>query len=214
MARYTKAVCRLCRREAQKLYLKGARCYGPKCAVDKRQQPPGMVAAAGASRRRPMRPSDYALQLREKQKCRRIYGVLERQFRRYMRIAQRQPGVTGEVLMQQLERRLDNAVYRAGLAPSRSAGRQAVLHRHVAVNGIVVDVPSYSVRPGDVVEVREKSRSKKPFSEAAETAGGSQVPGWLDVDLGQLKATIKSVPARTEIDSDVNEGLIVEFYAR
>ncbi len=215
MARYTKAVCRLCRREAQKLYLKGARCYGPKCAWEKRQSPPGMVVAVGRSRRRPMKQSDYGLQLREKQKCRRIYGVLEKQFRRYMKTAQQQRlVVTGEALMQLLERRLDNVVYRAGLAHSRSAARQLVRHRHIAVNGRTTDIPSYVVRPGDVVEVREKSRAKKPFAEVAEAAGGKGKPGWIEVDMGQFQATVNAVPARTEIDSDVNEGLIVEFYAR
>ena len=214
MARYTKAVCRLCRREGQKLYLKGARCYGPKCAYDKKQHTPGMVVAPGRSRRRPMRPSDYALQLREKQKCRRIYGVLERQFRRYVSIAQRQRGVTGEALMQQLERRLDNVVFRAGLAPSRSAARQLVRHRHMVVNGKVTDIPSYAVRTGDEITVREKSRSKKPLAEAAEAAGGSRVPDWIEMDWGQWTAAVKAIPTRGQIDSDVNDGLIVEFYAR
>jgi small subunit ribosomal protein S4 len=213
MARYTGPVCRLCRRESQKLYLKGARCYGPKCALEKRQQPPGDVSTRGRRGSRPRKPSEYALQLREKQKCRRIYGVFEKQFRRYVRAAQRQRGVTGEVLLRELECRLDNVLYRAGLAPSRSGARQAVRHRHIAVNGRVVDIPSYSVRPGDTVEIREKSRSKKPFAEALSGSTGA-VPPWLEPDLGQLRTTVKAFPKREEIDSDVNEALIVEYYAR
>jgi small subunit ribosomal protein S4 len=213
MARHTGPVCRLCRREGQKLYLKGARCYGPKCAIERRQQPPGDVVTGRRGGRRPPRASEYALQLREKQKCRRIYGVFERQFRRYVRAAQRQRGVTGEVLMQELECRLDNVLYRTGFAPSRSAARQAVRHRHVAVNGRVVDIPSYSVTAGDVVEIRERSRSKKPFAEVASGSAG-QVPSWVEVEPGQFKATVQASPKRAEIDSDVNEALIVEYYAR
>lgn len=213
MARYTGPVCRLCRRESQKLYLKGARCYGPKCAVEKKQQPPGDVSTRGRGSRRPPKPSEYALQLREKQKCRRIYGVFERQFRRYVRTAQHQRGVTGEVLLRELECRLDNVVYRTGFAPSRSAARQAVRHRHIAVNGRVVDIPSYSVRAGDVVEIREKSRAKKPFAEGLSASTGP-VPGWVEVESSQFRATVKALPRRDEIDSDVNEALIVEYYAR
>jgi len=216
MARYTQAVCRLCRREAQKLYLKGSRCYGPKCAWEKRQTPPGAGSGGtqGGKKGRIVKPSDYALQLRAKQKCRRIYGVLETQFRRYIQEAQRERGVTGEALLQHLERRLDNVVYRAGLAPSRSAARQAVRHRHVAVNGRVVDIPSYSVREGDVVEVRERSRPKTPFALAKESGGTAQVPQWLDVDWSQFRVAVKGIPTREQIDSDVNEALIVEYYAR
>ncbi|MGQ9732949.1 MAG: 30S ribosomal protein S4 [Candidatus Zipacnadales bacterium] len=216
MARYTKAVCRLCRREGQKLYLKGMRCYGPKCGFERRQEPPGAGSGGtqGGRKGRVQKPSDYALQLRAKQKCRRIYGVLERQFRRYIAEAQRQRGLTGEVLLQQLETRLDNVVYRVGLAPSRAAARQAVRHRHIAVNGRVVDIPSYQVKEGDVIEVRERSRSKRPFVEAKEAAGGSRVPQWLQVDWDQWRATVTGVPSRDQIDTDVNEALIVEYYAR
>ncbi len=213
MARYTGPVCRLCRREAQKLYLKGARCYGPKCALERRQQPPGDVGSGRRRGGRPRKPSEYALQLREKQKCRRIYGVLERQFRRYVRTAQRERGVTGEALMRELECRLDNVLYRTGLAASRSAARQVVRHRHIAVNSRVVDIPSYSVRPGDVVEVREKSRVKKPFAEVVSASTGP-VPPWMEVEPSQFRATVKGWPKREEIDTDVNEGLIVEYYAR
>jgi small subunit ribosomal protein S4 len=154
------------------------------------------------------------MQLRAKQKCRRIYGVLETQFRRYIREAQRQRGVTGEAILQHLERRLDNVVYRAGLAPSRSAARQAVRHRHIAVNGRVVDIPSFQVRAGDLVEVRSVSQTKRPFALARETGGTGQVPQWLEMDWGQFRATVKGIPTRDQIDSDVNEALIVEYYAR
>ena len=216
MARYTQAVCRLCRREGQKLYLKGTRCYGPKCAWEKRQVPPGHGSGGtqGGKKGRQVKPSDYALQLRAKQKCRRVYGILETQFRRYVREAQRERGVTGEALLQHLERRLDNVVYRSGFAPSRSAARQVVRHRHFAINGRTVDIPSYSVREGDVIEVREKSRAKKPFAEARESGPGAQVPPWMEADWGQFRITVKGVPTRDQIDTDVNEALIVEYYAR
>jgi len=216
MARYHHAVCRLCRREGQKLYLKGARCYTPKCAMEKRPVPPGHGSGGtqGGKKGRQVKPSDYALQLRAKQKCRRIYGVLETQFRRYVREAQRERGVTGEALLQHLERRLDNVIYRSGFAPSRKAARQAVRHRHVAVNGKVVDIPSFSVKEGDTVDVREGSRPKKLFAEAKETGTGAQVPVWLDVDWGQFRVAVKGIPTRDQIDSDVNEALIVEYYAR
>lgn len=216
MARYTQAVCRLCRREGQKLYLKGTRCYSPKCSWEKRQVPPGFGSGGtqGGRKGRQVKPSDYALQLRAKQKCRRIYGVLETQFRRYIREAQRERGVTGEALLQHLERRLDNVVYRAGLAPSRSAARQMVRHRHLAVNGRVVDIPSYQVKEGDLIEVREKSRTKRPIVEAREAAGAAQVPAWLETDWSRFRVTVKAIPTREQIDTDVNEALIVEYYAR
>ena len=216
MARYTNAVCRLCRREGQKLYLKGARCYGPKCAWEKRPVPPGHGSGGtqGGRKGRQMKPSDYALHLRAKQKCRRIYGLLERQFRRYVREAQRERGVTGEALLQHLELRLDNVVYRAGLAPSRAAARQVVGHRHLAVNGRTVDIPSFAVREGDAIEVRSGSRPSKLFAQAKETGGSAQVPQWLEVDWSEFRVTVKGRPTRDQIDTDVNEALIVEYYAR
>jgi small subunit ribosomal protein S4 len=213
MARYTEAVCRKCRRAGKKLYLKGTRCYTPKCGVDKRPTAPG--AGSGAQKRpRGAKPSDYGVQLREKQNARHIYGVLETQFRRYVTEAQRQRGVTGEALLQQLERRLDNVVYRAGFAPGRAAARQMVRHRHVAVNGKVVDIPAYLVRADDVVEIRPKSRTKRLFADGAGSIGGPQTAPWLNVEPDQFRATVASLPTRDQIDTDINEGLIVEYYAR
>jgi small subunit ribosomal protein S4 len=211
MARYTKAVCRLCRREGRKLLLKGQRCFGPKCALEKREHAPGQH---GTSRRRPRKPSDYAIQLREKQRARRTYGVLERQFRRYFRAAERSRGITGEELLRQLELRLDNVVFRAGLAASRAQARQLVRHRHFSVNGRIVDIPSYPCREGDVVEVREKSRSAPPVL-AAMAGGGSKAPlSWLTCDPEAFIARVVASPRREEIDTQINEQLIVEFYSR
>jgi small subunit ribosomal protein S4 len=213
MARYTEAVCRKCRRAGKKLYLKANRCYTPKCAVEKRPTAPGSMSGA-QKRARAAKPSEYALQLREKQNCRFIYGVLEAQFRRYVTEAQRQRGVTGEVLLQQLERRLDNVVYRAGFAGGRAAARQLVRHRHVTVNGQVVDIPAYLVRVGDVVEIRARSRAKRLFPSGAGSLGGPQVANWLEIDAAQFRATVSGIPTRDQIDTDVNEALIVEYYAR
>jgi small subunit ribosomal protein S4 len=209
MARYTQAQCRLCRREGQKLFLKGARCYGPKCSVDKKGYAPGMHV--DTMRRR--KPSDYGIQLREKQKARRIYGVLERQFRRYFREATRTPGITGENLLRLLELRLDNVVYRSGFASSRPEARQLVRHRHFTVNGRVVDVPSYQVRPGDVIQVRPKSHQATPILQATATAPPAPA-NWLDVDTQNFTARVIGVPNREDIDSRVEEQLIVEFYSR
>jgi len=213
MARYTEAVCRKCRRAGKKLYLKGTRCYTPKCGVEKRPTVPG--EGSGAQKRpRGQKQSEYAAQLREKQNCRFTYGVLESQFRRYVREAQRQRGVTGEALLQQLECRLDNVVYRAGFAPGRAAARQLVRHRHVTVNGQVVDIPAYLVRESDVVEIRPVSRTKRLFASGAGAIGGPQVAQWLSVEPDQWRATVSSLPTRGQIDTDINEGLIVEYYAR
>lgn len=208
MARYTGSVCRLCRREGLKLYLKGDRCYTEKCAVDRRPYAPG---EHGQGRKK---MSEYAIQLREKQKLRRIYGVLERQFERYFEMASRKRGVTGEALLQILESRLDNVVYRMGLATSRAEARQMVRHGHIAVNGKKVSIPSYLVEPGDVVSVREGSRELTRFKLAAEAAEGRTVPAWLSLHPDGLSATVLSVPTRDQIDVPVQEHMIVELYSR
>lgn len=207
MARYTGPVCRLCRREGVKLYLKGEKCYSDKCPVVKRATPPGQH---GASRRK---PTEYAIQLREKQKARRFYGVLEKQFKRYYAMATRKKGVTGEVLLQTLERRLDNVVYRMGFAASRAEARQIVKHSHIEVNGRKVNIPSYLVREGDVVAVRESSREHKRIKELA-AAAPRTVPAWLSVDHEALRGTVLRLPNRDEIDTPVQEQLIVEYYSR
>jgi small subunit ribosomal protein S4 len=207
MARYTEAVCRLCRREGVKLYLKGEKCYSDKCPVVKRQTPPGQH---GASRRK---VSEYGIQLREKQKARRFYGVLEGQFERYFDLAARKKGVTGEILLQTLERRLDNIVYRMGFAASRAEARQIVKHSHIEVNGRKVNIPSYLVREGDVIAVREGHRDHKRVKELA-AAGTRTVPAWLSVETEALRGTVVRMPNRDEIDAPVQEHLIVELYSR
>ncbi|MCD6362259.1 MAG: 30S ribosomal protein S4 [Armatimonadetes bacterium] len=209
MARYTGPVCRLCRREGQKLYLKGDRCHGPKCPFEKKAYPPGMH---GAGRRRGRRPSDYAMQLREKQKLRVTYGLLERQFRRYVDRAVRSKGVSGFMLLQFLERRLDTVLLRAGFASSQAQARQLVRHRHVTVNGRVTDIPSMIVREGDVVAVREKSRDLAPI--VASLGRGVQPPGWMDVDADARQITIARLPEPDDITLDIDEQQVIEFYAR
>jgi small subunit ribosomal protein S4 len=211
MARYKEAVCRLCRREGVKLFLKGQRCLGPKCAVDKRPYPPGQAGEAGARRRR---PGDYALQLREKQKLRSIYGMLEKPFRAYVRTAERLPGVAGVILLQLLERRLDNVVFRAGFAQSRPEARQLVAHRHVQVNGRTVDVPSFRVRIGDVVKIAENDKGITPVVNAVNLAGGRPGCPWMTVDLDSRTTTFNAIPQRSEIDVNVNETQVMEFYSR
>ncbi|UCH35425.1 MAG: 30S ribosomal protein S4 [Armatimonadota bacterium] len=208
MARYRDARCRQCRREGVRLYLKGDRCYTPKCAVERRTYPPGQH---GQGRRK---MSDYGLQLREKQKLRKIYGVLERQFRRYFQEAERRPGVTGENLLQLLERRLDNAVYRLGFAGSRSQARQLVAHEHFAVNGRTVNVPSYVVRPSDVIEVREGSKQAEPIRVSLSAVGTRRLPEWLELDAENMRGTIVSFPRREDIDVEAQEQLVVEYYSR
>ena len=208
MARYIGPDCKLCRRERQKLYLKGTRCEGPKCAIEKRPYPPG---EHGRGR---IRESEYLLQLREKQKVRRIYGVLERQFRNYYQEATRQSGLTGENLLKLLERRLDNVVLRGGLARSRDEARQMVRHRHVTVNGRTVNIPSYRVRAGDVVAIREKSRSAQPVVGALEIIGTRTIPPWLSTDQSKLQITVLDLPDRAHIDVPVQEQLIVELYSK
>lgn len=206
MARYTDAVCRLCRREGVKLYLKGEKCYTDKCPVVKRNSPPGQH---GVSRRK---PSEYGIQLREKQKARRFYGILERQFEQYFETATRKKGVTGEILLQTLERRLDNIVYRMGFAASRPEARQIVKHSHIEVNGRKVNIPSYLVREGDVISVREASRDHKRVKEL--TAVARTVPAWMSVESDALRGTVLRFPTRDEIDAPVQEHLIVELYSR
>ena len=208
MARYTGADCRLCRREKMKLFLKGSKCESPKCPIEIRPYPPG---EHGRGR---TKDSEYLLQLREKQKARRVYGVLEKQFRGYYEEANRKTGKTGEVLLQILESRLDNVVYRAGFAPSRDAARQLVRHGHFLVNGRKVDIPSYRVGSGDIVDVREKSRELTPFVIARELAGSRPVPAWLEVLTNRMRILVHSLPARQVIDTPVQEQLIVELYSK
>jgi small subunit ribosomal protein S4 len=208
VARYIGPDCKLCRRERQKLYLKGTRCEGPKCAIEKRPYPPG---EHGRGR---IRESEYLLQLREKQKARRIYGVLERQFRNYYDEASRQSGLTGENLLRLLELRLDNVVYRGGLARSRDEARQLVRHRHFQVNGRTVNIPSYRVRPGDVITVRQRSRNIVPIVGALEIIGMKTIPAWLSTDQSKLQISVLDVPSRQQIDVPVQEQLIVELYSK
>jgi small subunit ribosomal protein S4 len=208
VARYTGPVCRICRREGMKLFFKGARCYTKKCAFERRATPPGQH---GVRRRK---VSEFGVQLREKQKMRRIYGVLERQFKNYFHVAESRPGVTGENLLRLLETRLDNAVYRMGFANSRSQARQLVLHGHFAVNGRPVTVPSLQVRQGDVIEVREGRRKRVPFRDLAETVSATQVPDWVHVEPDRLRGTIAYPPRRDQMPAELNEQLVVEFYSR
>ncbi|MEE8331957.1 MAG: 30S ribosomal protein S4 [Acidimicrobiia bacterium] len=208
MARYTGSVCKLCRREREKLYLKGNRCSSSKCSVDKRPYPPG---EHGRGR---IRETQYMIQLREKQKARRIYGVLEKQFRRYYREAAQAKGITGERLLQILESRLDNVVFRSKLANSRSQARQLVSHGHFKVNGRKVNVPSYRVRPGDVVELKERSRNLVAVQHALDTSGDRMSPDWLDLNQEDRAITVSDLPSRAQIDIQVQEQLIVELYSK
>jgi small subunit ribosomal protein S4 len=209
MANYHGPVCRLCRREQQKLFLKGEKCIS-NCTFDKRN---GVIPGQhGLARRRKV--SDYGLQLRAKQRARRLYGVQETQFRRYFDKAERSTGVTGTVLLQQLERRLDNVVYRLGMAASRNEARQLVSHRHFAVNGRTVNIPSYQVRPGDVVSLREGHKDLKPTDNALALIQGRPVPDWLALDADKKQGTVLRLPERHEMDMFIDEQLIVEFYSR
>ncbi|HHY61830.1 MAG TPA: 30S ribosomal protein S4 [Bacillota bacterium] len=207
MARYTGSVCRLCRREGAKLFLKGDRCYTEKCAVARRAYPPG---EHGQGRKR---TSEYGLQLREKQKLRRIYGVQEAQFARYFDMAERRRGITGENLLAILETRLDNVVYRLGLGASRAEARQLVRHGHIYVNGKRVSIPSYELRAGDEISVRPGSKNLVHFKNLAE-AGAVTVPAWLLVNEDRLGGRVLSVPTRDQIDLDIQEHLIVELYSK
>lgn len=208
MARYKDSVCRLCRREGLKLYLKGDRCYTPRCSVERRAYAPGQH---GQGRKK---VSEYGLQLREKQKTRRIYGILEGQFRRYFDKAERQPGVTGENLLRLLERRLDNVIYRLGLGSSRNEARQLVRHGHFTVNGRKVNIPSYLLRVGDVITVRDKSKESSRVKELLERAADRTPPAWLEYDTDQATGRVVAFPAREQIDAPVQEHLIVELYSR
>jgi small subunit ribosomal protein S4 len=209
MANYSGPVCRFCRREGAKLYLKGEKCY-TKCTLDRRAFAPGQH---GLARKRKV--SDYGLQLRAKQKARRLYGLMEGQFRNYFEAAEREPGVTGLNLLRHLELRLDNVVYRMGLGASRKQARQLVGHRHFEVNGRVVNVPSYQVRPGDVVTVRERSKEGSEVFDVALAASGSRVmPSWLSFNESEKSAKVLSLPEREEMETGVEEHLIVEFYSR
>ena len=208
MARYTGPDCRLCRREKTKLFLKGSKCESPKCPVEKRPYPTG---EHGRGR---LKESEYNLQLREKQKARRIYGVLEKQFHNYYVEAARRKGITGETLLQLLETRLDNVVYRGGLARSRDQARQLVRHSHVTVNGRKVNIPSYQVKPGDVVQVKERMRQNLNVHESIQLQTGRPQPGWLELNAGEAKLTVTAVPSRDQVEVPIQEQLIVELYSK
>ena len=208
MARYTDPVCRICRREGLKLFLKGARCYSRKCSFERRSTPPGM----NTQRRRKV--SEFGIQLREKQKVRKTYSVLEKQFRNYFEKAEQRKGMTGENLLRLLEMRLDNVVYRMGLARSRAEARQLVTHGHFAVNGRPTNIPSYGTKTGDRIEVRESRRGREYFKTAEETIKGAQIPEWVSVDAAKLAGSVLSEPAREQMPKEFNEQLVVEFYSR
>ena len=208
MARYTDPVCRICRREGLKLFLKGSRCYSRKCSFERRSTPPGM----NTQRRRKV--SEFGIQLREKQKVRKTYSVLEKQFRNYFEKAAQHKGMTGEVLLRMLEMRLDNVVYRMGLARSRAEARQLVSHGHFTVNGRPTNIPSYSTKAGDRIEVRESRRGREYFKTASETVKAAQIPDWVSVDAAKLSGSIVAEPAREQMPLEFNEQLVVEYYSR
>ena len=210
MARYTGPVCRLCRRQGMKLFLKGERCFTPKCAVERRPTPPG----AAPSDRRRRKESEFSLQLKEKQKARHIYGVLERQFHKHFVAAEHQPGVTGENLLRVLEMRLDNVVYRLGFADSRRQSRQLVLHGHITLNGRRTNIASAQVKPGDSVAVHPASRNNEYFKTVSETLTRKTVPRWLELDTAAMSGKISEKPMRQDIDINLNEALVVEYYSR
>ena len=212
MAKYREPVCRLCRREGEKLFLKGSRCLSPKCAFDRRSYAPGQHGKSSQFRRK--RESDYNRQLRAKQKARRVYTVLERQFRRYYEISLRRRGLTGLNLLQILESRLDNVVYRLGYAESRAHARLLVTHGHFMVNGRRTDIPSMLLSPGDVVSVREGSKTRQYFKDLSAAAEETNVLHWLSRDLNKLSGTVIRLPERSEIDGNLQEQLIVEHYSR
>ncbi len=209
MARYTDANCKLCRRERQKLFLKGTKCYTEKCPIEKKNYPPGQHGTV----RRP-RITDYAIQLREKQKIRRTYGLLERQFKNYFELASKQKGVTGENLVKLLERRFDNTLYRLGMAPSRKAARQIILHRHLTINGKVVNVPSYLLKPGDVIKVREKSKKLSVIHESMKRVKDNMIPQWLSLDKATMTGTFLTIPERDQIPFIGSEQFVVELYSK
>ena len=209
MARDTGSSCRLCRRENLKLFLKGDRCYGDKCAFERRPYPPGQHG-----QRRGGKLSDYKMQLREKQKVKRIYGVLEKQFRRYYYRAEKQKGITGTNLLILLECRLDNLVYRMGFASSRKQARQLIRHNHFLVSDKKVNIPSYQVKVGDVIQIRERSHKVPAFSEALETVVRRGIPEWMEVDKENFRGTLKALPNREELTMPIQEQLIVELYSK
>lgn len=208
MARYRDPVCKLCRREGMKLFLKGDRCFSVKCAIEKRNYAPGQHG------QRRTKLSDYCKQLREKQKTRRIYGVLERQFRKYFRLAEQQKGMSGENLIRILEQRLDSVVHRLGFAASRAQARMLISHGHFLVNARKTDIPSYRLRPGETIEVRPKSREMVAIKAALEGAKKRPLPSWLELDAANLKGTVRSTPTREEIAIPVEEQLIVALYSK
>jgi small subunit ribosomal protein S4 len=208
VARYTDPVCRLCRREGMKLFLKGDRCFKDKCAIERRNYAPGQHG------RRRSKVLGYGIQLREKQKVKRIYGLLEKQFRLYFHRAANRTGITGENLLRQLELRLDNVVYSLGFSSSRAQGRQLVRHGHIEVNGKKINVPSYQVRKGDVIQVREKSRKNDQIRQAVETAAGRGVPSWLQLEPEQFRGSVTDLPKREDIRLPIQEQLIVELYSK
>jgi small subunit ribosomal protein S4 len=208
MARYTDPVCRICRREGLKLFLKGSRCYSRKCSFERRSTPPGM----NTQRRRKV--SEFGLQWREKQKVRKTYSIMERQFRNYFEKASKRKGMTGEELLRMLEMRLDNVVYRMGLARSRAEARQLVSHGHFTVNGRPTNIPSYPTKAGDKIEVRESRRGREYFKTASETVKAAQIPDWVSVDAAKLAGSILSEPVREQMPLEFNEQLVVEYYSR
>ncbi len=210
MARYTGSLCRVCRREGLKLFLKGSRCYTDKCAFERRSYPPGQH---GKGKRRP-KVSNYGMQLREKQKVKKIYGILERQFRRYFSIAERSKGVTGEKLLEILERRVDNVVFRSCFAVSRAQARQIVRHGHILVNNRKVDIPSYSIATGDVIQLKQKDKLIKDVKETMEAVKDRGIPDWLKQDSQDLKVAITRLPRRSDVGMDIQEQLIVELYSK
>ncbi len=207
MARYTGPVCKLCRREGEKLFLKGERCHF-KCALERRNYPPGEHG------QRRGKQKDYGIRLREKQKIRRIYGILEKQFRLYFREAERQKGVTGENLLRMLESRFDNMVYRSGLAVSRPEARQLVLHNHFTLNGGKVNIPSSLLKAGDVIQVKERSRSIQKIEMAMEAAQQRGVPEWLEVEQDKMQITVKALPTRDQVPETIEEQLVIELYSK
>jgi small subunit ribosomal protein S4 len=209
MARYKDSRCKRCRREGMKLFLKGERCLTAKCAFERRAYPPGEHG-----KERMPKPTGYAVHLREKQKVRSIYGILERQFRGYFQRASRMKGVTGDNLLALLERRLDNVVYRLGFAPSRAAARQLIGHRHFLVNGRVVNIASYILRPGDEVKVRPNSKEILPIKDSLEKSKGRELAGWLELDAAAMAGRVVSIPTRESINLPINEQLIVELYSK
>lgn len=208
MGRYIESVCKICRREGMKLFLKGNRCYSDKCAFERRSYAPGQHGQGRG------KATAYATQLREKQRVKRMYGIMESQFHGYFKKAERLRGITGENLLLLLERRLDNVAYRLGFASSRSDARQLILHRHVLINGKSVNIPSYIVKPGEIVEIKEKSRNKARLNESLEAVERRGVPQWLELDKANYKGTVKVMPKRDDITMPIQEQLIVELYSK